>query len=98
MDKNTFTQEYDLESKIAHVKKVKDEMTKNHKGKDNEITIGFMPQVFDEDGKPHKMCPVHSFENYINHLNPKIDAFLAVCHQNASSHSTIQIIAYVLLE
>ena len=73
MNKNTFKLHFDEEINIAYVQKVCDEMTKNHKSKDNEITTGFMPQVFDENGRPHKLCPVRSYKNYISHLNPKCD-------------------------
>ena len=45
MDKTTFSLQYDPELQIAYIKKVKDEMTKNHRDKDTEITTGFMPQV-----------------------------------------------------
>ena len=74
MDKETFALQYDVDTKIAYVKKVKDEMTKNHKTKDNEITTGFMPQVLTPSGQPHKLCPVCSYENYINKLNPECNS------------------------
>ena len=54
------------------MKKVQDELTKNHKEKDNvKIIIGFMPQILDTYGKPHRLCPVRLFENYLGHLNEK---------------------------
>lgn len=57
---------------MAYVKEVQDELTKNHKQRDNvEIITGFMPQILDAKGKPHKLCPVRSFENYLGHLNEK---------------------------
>lgn len=68
---NTFALDYDTETQIAFVKKVQDELTKNRKDTDQEIVTGFMPQLLDNNGYPHKMCPVRSFENYIAHLNPK---------------------------
>ena len=74
MDKSTFKLEFDTDSQIAYVCKVKDEMTKNHKDTGDEITTGFMPQILTAEGKPHKMCPVHSFVNYINHLSEEISA------------------------
>ena len=58
MQKDTFNLVYDSETKITYVKKVKDELTKNHKEVNSEITTGFMPQMLKEDGTPHKMCPV----------------------------------------
>lgn len=73
MTKSTFQLHYDVETKITYVKKVKDEMTKNHKENDNEIVTGFMPQLLGPDGNPHKMCPVRTFENYIGYLHPDLD-------------------------
>ena len=70
---NTFDLVYDTETWITYVKKVVDELTKNHKEVNSEITTGFMPQILDVDGKPHKMCPVRSYENYINHLHKDSD-------------------------
>lgn len=74
MTKTTFDLHFDVETRIAYVRKVQDEMTKNHKQNDNEIITGFMPQLLDADGRPHKMCPVRSFENYMAHLHPNLDA------------------------
>ena len=71
MEKEDFAPEYDEDTNIAYVRKVKDELTKNHKDLDIDITSGFMTQVMGSDGRPHKLCPVCSFENYLNHLNPK---------------------------
>ena len=72
MNKTTFALQYGAETSIAYVEKVKDEMTKNHKTKDSEVIARFMPQVFNVNG--HKLCPVRSFENFLNHLNPKYDS------------------------
>ena len=66
-----FALEYDTETNIAFIRKVKDELRKNHTDMDINVTSGFMTQVLDANGRPHKMCPVRSFEKYINHLNPK---------------------------
>lgn len=75
MTKSTFELQYDVDTKMAYVKKVKDEMTKNHRENDSEIVTGFMPQLLDPTtGRPHKMCPVRSFENYIYHLHPELDS------------------------
>ena len=71
MQKEDFALEYDAETNIAFVRKVKDELTKNHKDSDIDVTSGFMTQVLDANGRPHKLCPVRNFENYVNHLNPK---------------------------
>ena len=45
----------------------------SHKETNSEITSGSMPQIVGSDGRPHKMCPVRSYENYINHLHPDSD-------------------------
>lgn len=75
MTKETFKLEYDSETEIAYVKKVKDELTKNHREKDSKIVTGFMPQIIDpETGHPHRLCPVRSFENYLYHLHPEINS------------------------
>lgn len=71
--KDTFELVFDTESKIAYVKKSKDELTKNHRESDNNMVTGFMPQILDISGCPHRLCPVRSFEIYINQLNPKIE-------------------------
>ena len=51
------------------VKKVQDELTKNHRDLDVGVMTAFMPQILGPDGRPHKMCPIRSFENYITRLN-----------------------------
>ena len=69
--KNTFQLCYDNNTNIAYVKKSVDEMQKNHNEKSNvEIITGFMPRILADDGTPHKLCPVRSFENYSFTLNP----------------------------
>lgn len=74
MTKETFKLVFDAETKITYVRKVKDEETKNHKETNNNIVTGFMPQIIDPStGYAHRLCPVHSFENYLAHLNPKVD-------------------------
>lgn len=74
MKKDTFKLMYDSTSQISYVKKVRDEETKNHKETNSNIVTGFMPQIIDpETGRPHRLCPVRSFENYLGYLNPKLD-------------------------
>ena len=70
MTKDTFQLHYDNETKIPYVKKVIDEIQKNHTECDNEIITGFMPQMLDHLGNVHKLCPVRAFENYLNKLHP----------------------------
>ena len=69
MDRDTFVLQFDTDTHIAFVKKVKDELTENYKDLDDEITTGFMQQILAANGQPHKLYPVRSFENYISHLN-----------------------------
>ena len=72
MQEENFELEYDTETNIAFVCKVKGELTKNHKDLDIDVTSSYMTQVLDSNGRFHKLCPVQSFENYVNHLNPKV--------------------------
>ena len=73
MNVHTFELQYDTTTGISYVKKVIDEMTKNHREKDNELITGFMPQMRNPDGTAAKLCPVRSFENYINALDKRVD-------------------------
>ena len=50
----TFAFQYDTELNMTYVKKVKDELTKNHQDTDIGVISGFMPQVLGPDGLPHK--------------------------------------------
>ena len=72
--KDTFKLCYDTETGITYVKKIQDEISKNHPEMDQEIVTRFMPQLLSSDDHPHKLCPVQSYENYISHLNPNINA------------------------
>ena len=74
MTKQTFQLHYDTETKMSYVKKVIDEVQKNHLECDNEIITGFMPQMLDQQGRVHKLCPVRAFENYTNNLNKKCES------------------------
>ena len=59
MTTKTFQLDYNQESAICFVKKVIDEVTKNHQETNNEVITGFMPQIMDTStGMPHKMCPL----------------------------------------
>ena len=69
MTKETFQLHYNTETKIAYVKKVVDELTKNHQECNNEIITGFMPQLLTSKGFPHKLCPIRAFENYTTKLH-----------------------------
>ena len=72
MTKEFFQLVYDPETQMTYVKKVSDELTKNHKETNNEVLTGFMPQFLDSTGHPHPLCPIRSFENYVNNLNENI--------------------------
>ena len=56
---------WDQDTNLRYVMKQVDEITKNHKEDSMELISGCMPEV---RGLP--MCPVSSFEKYLNHLNP----------------------------
>ena len=71
MTKSTFQLEYDTETNISYVRKVEDEVQKNHKEYNSEIITGFIPQIRNADGSVNKLCPVRAFENYVGKLNPK---------------------------
>ena len=71
MKKDTFQLAYDRDTKIAYVFKSKDEITKNHQETNSPIVTGFMPQILNSDGTVDRMCPVRSFDNYLNHINEK---------------------------
>ena len=73
MTKNTFQLEYDPETKMSYVRKIVDEIQKNHQETNEEIITGFMPQMIQPNGMPHKLCPVRAFENYLGKLNPNSD-------------------------
>ena len=66
---NTFKVVHDELNQIIYVRKVEDELQKNHKEIDNEIITGYMPEI---DGDP--LCPVESFREYISHLNPNCES------------------------
>ena len=72
--KDTFKLEYDLDVRMAYVREVQDEGTKNHQEVNNELITGFMPQIINPTtGYPHRLCPVCSFEIYIDKLHPDND-------------------------
>lgn len=64
MSKDTFSIFIDTTTGLRYVKKIQDEMQKNHSECDREIITGFMPEI-----KGDKMCPVRSFEMYLSLLN-----------------------------
>lgn len=67
MTKNTFKVFTDDNTGRKYVKKVVDELTKNHKI-DKESSSGIMPEV------PGSIfCPVLSYEMYISKLHPECD-------------------------
>ena len=67
--KEMFQLHFDTETKMSYVKKVVDKIQKNHQEYDSEIITGFMPQIQNISGVPHKVCPVRSFEMYLNNLH-----------------------------
>ena len=73
MKRDTFQLEYNTETGMSYVFKAKDEKQKNHKECNSPIITGYMPQLLDENGYPHKLCPVRSFENYTFSLNEDME-------------------------
>ena len=67
-----FDLKFETDTAITYLQKVIDKMTKNHKETDAEVQTGFMHQMLDTNGQPHKYCPICSFENYVGHLNPNV--------------------------
>ena len=65
---DTFLVCVDYDTHLHYVKKVKDELQKNHKETNAEIITGFMPEIPDS-----MYCPVKSFKEYTCHLHPEND-------------------------
>ena len=63
MLKDDFKLCFDAKTETWFITKTHDELTKNHKGIEDP-EAGLMPENRDD-----KMCLVHSFKMYINHLN-----------------------------
>ena len=74
MTKSTFELVYNKETKITYLKRMKDEVTKNHKETNNEMITGYMPQILDNNGHPHCFFPIRSYKNFVNHLHDDCDA------------------------
>ena len=64
MKKDHFKLAFHAKSETWYVTKDKDELTKNHKDIEEQIS-GIMPE-----NKDDPLCPVKSYRNYISHLNP----------------------------
>ena len=61
---NTFKAIFDEANDTIYIKRIEDEMQKNHKEVDTEIITGYMPEL-----KGNPLCPVESFREYMCHLN-----------------------------
>ena len=64
MTTHTFKAVFDDMNDIIYIKKIEDELQKNHKECDGEIITGYMPEM-----KDNPLCPVESFREYMSHLN-----------------------------
>ena len=64
MKKDDFAMCFDTKNELWYVKKVKDELTKNHKDPEGIVT-GYMPE-----NKDDKLCPVRSYRMYLDRLEP----------------------------
>ena len=69
MKKTTFKLVNDVDTGISYIKCDKDELTKNHKNYDEEMTTTFMPEM-----KNNKHCPVQSFLTYLCSLHKDSDS------------------------
>ena len=58
-------------------------MTKNHSEAHSPVITGYMPAITGSDDLPHKLCPVRSFELYLEHLNEKTDFLWQTPNQKA---------------
>ena len=67
MKVDDFALQFDTKTESWYVKKIKDELTKNHRAPENIIT-GFIPE-----NKDDRLCPVRSFRMYLEHLEPSND-------------------------
>ena len=65
MRRDDFKVVFDAKNETWFVIKVRDELTKNHKGIEDP-EAGLMPE-----NKDDKMCPVSSFNMYLQHLHPE---------------------------
>ena len=69
MTRDTFVVRTDADTGLKYVVKRKDELTKNHRDDDSESFSGLMPEY-----PGSELCPVRSFEKYVEKLHPKCDA------------------------
>ena len=65
MQKSDFVMELNKEKEIWYVRKVKDELTKNHRGMENIIS-GLMCE-----NPGDQLCPVRSYRMYLERLHPE---------------------------
>ena len=64
-----------METGIAYVQKVVDELTKNHRETDTEPITGFMLQLKNPDGTVARLCPVRLFQTTSTYGNVKNQKF-----------------------
>ena len=64
-----------METRIAYVQKVVDELTKNHKEKDTEPITGFTLQSKNPDGTVARLCPVRLLQTTLTYGNVKNQNF-----------------------
>ena len=65
MRKNDFELSFDQKKETWFVRKIRDELMKNHRDRE-QIISGIMPENRDDP-----LCPVSSFKKYVEHLNPR---------------------------
>ena len=76
MKKTDFKLSFDTKTENWFVMKTRDQLTKNHRGIE-EKESGIMPQ-----NKDDKLCPVRSFNMYLEKLNPENEMLWQIPLQN----------------
>ena len=64
-----------METGIAYVQKVVDELNKNHREKDTEPITGFMLQFKNPDETVARLCPIKLFQTTLTYGNVKNQKF-----------------------
>ena len=83
MKVNNFGLIFDTKTESWYVKKIRDELTKNHRHPENIVT-GFMPK-----NKDDRLCPVRSFHMYLEHLEPTNDYLWQIPLRNFNKDKTV---------
>ena len=87
LKKQDFEERIDKKTGRKYVTKIKDELTKNHRGSELEKDAerGVMPEFVDD----RKNCPVRIWKKYLAHLNPDEDSLWQVASSKWAPHLTV---------